>query len=310
MTGVLLALAAAMLPVFLIRGFLMFRDPGGVASEGGRLLGSAQEEQLSPFRAAEARLAAGPGRKLAARLDPSAITWLDRRLDYAGRPDGDTVESLLAAQLLWGFLGLLLGLTSYVALGSVVILVAVVLGMLVVPGANLISEGRSRQARMERELPEFLDVLAVVMRAGLSYRAALHRVTNELSGPVSAELREALGEMELGSSRRDAFSRIQRRTSAPGLHRFIVAQTQAEELGVPLAEAINSLAKEMRRRYDQALRRWAARQASIIDLFNVSFMLIGCVVAVVVMILYGGGLLGEGGVFSNGLGGLTQLGGG
>ena len=40
-----------------------------------------------------------------------------------------------------------------------------------------------RQERIERELPDFLDILAVTVRAGLGYRLALARVAEALEGP-------------------------------------------------------------------------------------------------------------------------------
>ena len=44
------------------------------------------------------------------------------------------------------------------------------------PDIWLARQGRLRQERIERDLPDFLDILAVTVRAGLGYRAALGRV--------------------------------------------------------------------------------------------------------------------------------------
>ena len=93
------------------------------------------------------------------------------------------------------------------------------------------------------------------MRAGLGYRAALGRVAEELGGPISEEMLTALRQMELGASRRQAFLALRERSTSESLASFIAAQLQAEELGVPLSEALNDIAEDMRRTAHQNARR-------------------------------------------------------
>ena len=73
------------------------------------------------------------------------------------------------------------------------------------PTSGSAREGRLRQERIERDLPDFLDILAVTVRAGLGYRPALLRVAEALGGPVGEEVLTALRQMDLGANRRDAF---------------------------------------------------------------------------------------------------------
>ena len=98
------------------------------------------------------------------------------------------------------------------------------------PDVWLAREGRLRQERIERDLPDFLDILAVTVRAGLGYRAALGRVAEELGGPISEEMLTALRQMELGASRRQAFLALRERSTSESLASFVAAQLQAEEL--------------------------------------------------------------------------------
>ena len=87
------------------------------------------------------------------------------------------------------------------------------------PDVWLAREGRLRQERIERDLPDFLDILAVTVRAGLGYRAALGRVAEELGGPISEEMLTALRQMELGASRRQAFLALRERSTSESLPR-------------------------------------------------------------------------------------------
>ncbi len=126
--------------------------------------------------------------------------------------------------------------------------------------------GRLRQERIERDLPDFLDILAVTVRAGLGYRLSLARVAESLGGPVGEEMLIALRQMELGASRRAAFEALRERNASEQLSSFVAAQLQAEELGVPLSEALNDIAGDMRRAAHQAARRRAARAAPRVSL--------------------------------------------
>ena len=73
--------------------------------------------------------------------------------------------------------------------------------------------GRLRQDRLERDMPDFIDILAITVRAGTGYRAALHRVAMSLSGPAAEEILATLQQMDLGATRFCASTRdLARRT--------------------------------------------------------------------------------------------------
>ena len=90
---------------------------------------------------------------------------------------------------------------------------------------------------------------------------ALQRVAEALGGPVGEEMLTALRQMELGATRREAFLALRARNDSESLSTFVGAQLQAEELGVPLSEALNDIAQDMRRAAAQDARRRAARAA-------------------------------------------------
>ncbi len=102
------------------------------------------------------------------------------------------------------------------------------------------------------------------MRAGLGYRYALRRVAESLGGPVGEEMLTVLRQIDLGQDRRDAFLALRERNESDSLKSFVAAQLQAEELGVPLSEALNDIAIDMRRMANQkpAATRSAPARAS------------------------------------------------
>ena len=107
--------------------------------------------------------------------------------------------------------------------------------------------GRLRQEAIERDLPDFLDILAVSVRAGLGYRYALRRVAESLGGPVGEEMLTVLRQIDLGATAATRSWPCASATSSESLKSFVGAQLQAEELGVPLSEALNDIAPDMRR---------------------------------------------------------------
>ena len=145
--------------------------------------------------------------------------------------------------------------------------------------------GRLRQERIERDLPDFLDILAVTVRAGLGYRLALARVVRGARRARSA--RRCWSRCARWSSARaaaSAFEALRDRNASEQLSSFVAAQLQAEELGVPLSEALNDIAADMRRAAHQAARRRAARAAPRVSLVVTSLIVPGTMILIVVAI--------------------------
>lgn len=154
---------------------------------------------------------------------------------------------------------------------------------------RLRSLATARQARIERDLPDYLDVLVVTVGAGLKFRAALRRVGEHVDSPVAEEFRIALQQLDVGASRRDAFEGIRDRTDSPSLNRFVGALLQAEELGAPLTDAMASIAADMRRAFAQRVRKQAAQAVPKVTL--VATMLLMPASA---LLLVGGLFIGSG----------------
>jgi tight adherence protein C len=106
----------------------------------------------------------------------------------------------------------------------------------------------------------------VTVSAGLSFRGALDRVSSSSEGPLAEEMRSVLREMDIGVSRRRAFTNLRDRNDAEALGSFVTAVLQAEELGVPLSQALIEIAAEIRRGFAQETRRRAARAGPKVSL--------------------------------------------
>jgi tight adherence protein C len=265
----------------------MLRDEGPVERLGGRVGGIRERERRSVLARLVNDLAGRLGPRLAPSLRSTRRTALEMRIDYAGRPV--TVQRFVGIK---GALALLLGL----GVGGLLLLLGaspVFLLLLAAigwwgPDVWLGRAGRLRQEAIERSLPDFLDILAVSVRAGLGYRLALRRVSEALEGPVSEEMLTVLRQMELGQDRREAFLALRERNKSESLKSFVAAQLQAEELGVPLAEALNDIADDMRRIAYQNARRQAQRASPRVSLIVTTLIVPGAVILILLSVYFAG----------------------
>lgn len=204
---------------------------------------------------------------------------LDQSIRRAGRPDGVTVTTFVRRQAGSVVLGLLLLLLF--SLSGQVLFGAIFCAMFVLwMRVWLISAAQARQRQLDRELPDFLDVLGVTVVAGLGFRQALERVCDFHEGALAEEMRRSLREMGLGMSRRQTFEGLRERTSSAAVGSFVTALLQAEELGVPLADAIDSIARDTRREHAERVRQKAARAAPMVSLVMIFTVLPGAILLI------------------------------
>ncbi len=226
---------------------------------------------------------------LAGTMGAQRLDRTRQRIQQAGNPDGLTLQAHLErkARLLaiFGAGALVLTLRGQWLLGLVA--VAAAWGL---PELSLRSARRERQAAIDRDLPDFLDVLAVTVSAGLSFRAALERVAARYEGPLADEIIHTLRQMDVGEARRTAFERLRRRNGSEALDQFVVALLQAEELGTPLTEALDQIAVEMRRATAQRARQQASRTSPRVALVVTIIMVPGALVLLVVSLLLSSGV--------------------
>lgn len=293
MTPLLAGALAALFAAVGLLGVPMVLDRGPLERLAGRAgAGPARRSSLI------SRVVGGLAARLGPRVAPSIRTRqrerIAHRLDLAGRPGGMTVQRFIGLKAaLAALLGGLLALLALLGSSPLLLVLALVTGWFG-PDVWLAREARLRQERIERDLPDFLDILAVTVRAGLGYRAALARVAESLGGPISEEMLTALRQMELGASRRQAFLALRERSSSESLSAFVAAQLQAEELGVPLSEALNDIAEDMRRTAHQNARRRASRAAPRVSLIVTTLIVPGAMILILVSLLLGSDLSDSG----------------
>ncbi|MEV4939707.1 DUF5936 domain-containing protein [Streptomyces zaomyceticus] len=217
-------------------------------------------------------------------MGPGNVARYRRRIDLAGNPGGLTIDRYAARRAVYGFLGAGGGLLLLLR-GQLVVAILLFAFAALWTEVGIWSAIRIRKDMIDRTLPDFLDVLAVVVGAGLGFRQALDRVARRYAGPWADELRITLRQMDLGVSRRQAFAELRHRNDSEQVAMFVTAIQQGEELGAPIVDTLIALAKDIRRSDAQNARRKAARAVPKATMMITTFMVPAT------MILLGTGLL-------------------
>ncbi len=107
---------------------------------------------------------------------------------------------------------------------------------------------KDRKVKIQKALPDLLDMLSSTVQAGLAFNAALATAQEIAVGPLGEELKAVLSEVRLGRSRSDALKSMAMRVRQEQLATTVTAIVQAERLGSNLAQVLEELAEEVRNR--------------------------------------------------------------
>ena len=140
------------------------------------------------------------------------------------------------------------------------------------PGFIIQQKAESRLYRIDRNMPELIDLLVVTVEAGLSLSAALQLAGDRMKGPLGDELRIVLQEQRMGLTPVQALENMVGRCPTPAVESFARAMMQGQALGVSVGAILRSLAIEMRKRR-RAQAEQQAQKAPIKMLFPLVFMI-------------------------------------
>ena len=188
------------------------------------------------------------GRRLTGKDAPDRIR---HKLDLAGNPHGWNVDRVVGGKVVGAAAGPLIGLAVALMLGmgtSARIGVAVIAGIVGWFGPNLYlyQKGYDRSLKMQRELPDAIDLLTISVEAGLGFDAALQQVAIKTEGPLADEFSRVLREMRIGSGRSGSLRAMAERTNVPELKTFVAAMVQADAFGIPIGQVLRIQSIEIR----------------------------------------------------------------
>lgn len=134
---------------------------------------------------------------------------------------------------------------------------------------------------IEDELPQFLRLMSITIRGGLSTNTALEEIVKRMPrGPLTTELSQVVQEMDLGLSRREALENWAKRVNSSQVTFLVQSWLQSEELGTEPSEVLNFLADQL---YDRKVRsvESEALQAGVKITIPLAFLIFPAVIIVI-----------------------------
>jgi len=226
--------------------------------------------------------------RMGRRQEGGMIARIDAKLEKAGYPGGlrgaDWVGVKILAAIAFAVIGLLLGLLvtgGQIVMALLFLLVGGALGYMA-PEFWLGRKIRARSMAMTLQLPDALDLLTISVEAGLGFDAALAKVVEKMEGPLVDEFRQALAEVRMGRTRREALRDLATRADAQPVSNFIGAIVQAEQLGVPIAKVLQIQSNQLR-----IERRQRAEEAAAKAPVKMLFPMVGCIFPTIFIVILG-----------------------
>lgn len=276
--GAVPGLVVAFAIMLFTRGYrLLTTEPELDLDDAESLYLIAESEERAKKSSLLDRLGLRMARHLRALLPTAVIGWLQGQVDVAGRADGLDVDVVLTKVARWLVIMTPVALV-FVLQGNLLLILLCAIVPVILPLAGLSGTAARRREQIDRDLPDFLDVLAVTVSAGLGFRTALSIVAERFGGPLAVEVQTALNQVANGATMRSAFTSMRDRTKSESVDEFVTAYLQAEELGAPLVDTLNQIALDMRRSNAQRLRQQAGRTEPRVSLVMTMVLVPGTLV--------------------------------
>lgn len=220
---------------------------------------------------------------------PSALyaaTNPEAALREAGGPYDLSLEDIKGLKTMACISGAITALVLAVVMGLVSqALVFMALGCVLgffIPDIWLRQMAAKKREEIITALPMVIDLLAILIEAGLGFDVALKRVSERIGGPFGREIDRALKAMEMGASRREALTKFALDSEVHDVEVFVHAVLQGIEHGTPLSAVLQAQSEDMRAKTKFRIEELASK-APIKMLVPLMFLIMPALIIVVLV---------------------------
>lgn len=250
MDNTTLVIAVALLLVLVVTGMIAFLVSGGRSSQKKRMMNVIRGESIDE----KGKTAAAKDNRremLAKKLkenDPEVEQKkksINAMLQQAGLSisvkqywlfSAICCVVLTAAVYLWGKGPFVIGMTA-------------IIGFFGLPRYILKKKIKKRQKKFMAELPDALDAIVRLLRAGMPVSEAIKMVAREFTGPIGDEMGRIFDQQKIGVSLPDAVQDCARRMPLAEVQMFATAVTIQAQTGSSLSEILEGLSRVIRARF-------------------------------------------------------------
>lgn len=177
------------------------------------------------------------------------------------RKDYDT-NHFIASQMIPAFITtacsyLLLVVILNMSIAFVLVLAALAFA---IPAIRLHDISARRFKSCNRDLPFFIDYMALAMGAGLDFNKSLDRIIEDApKSPLSDEFRNIQRNLRLGMSRADALLELENRMQSPVIKLFVQTMVQALEMGTDVGQTLSVISETLSQKRFQIAEEMAGK---------------------------------------------------
>lgn len=178
-----------------------------------------------------------------------AVKEYNKKLLWAGSPYGLKGEEVYLAKIILGFLPpVIIPVVVLLGGGGLTTMMLAFSGLLFyfAPDMWLSNKIQTRHRAISKQLLTFVDTLAICSDAGLNLNEAIKRTVEFMPGALGDEFRRFHSDTEAGASRSEALNTLASRVGIEDLSNLVLAITQAEKYGTPVANILREQVKLMR----------------------------------------------------------------
>ncbi len=196
---------------------------------------------------------------------------VQKKLKQSGLADKFNPNLIIGYQLLMAIAAILVSVLLLSIYNVILLLLFGICGW-VAPILWLDGKVKKRQKEIFRQLPDSLDILTLLVEAGLDFGAAFNKLIEHETGPLINEFYLAQQEIKLGKNRHKALSDMALRVENKHLTSVVTSIVQSMQTGTSLAPTLRVLSDEFRVQRTQVAEEMGAR-APVKMLFPMLFFI-------------------------------------
>ena len=185
-------------------------------------------------------------------------TEIKTNLDILGDPSNKMDAFTFIGIQFLSSLGVIILCALLLDIYNIVLLAALGFGGFIIPLFLNRDKVKARHKTIFRQLPDVLDMLTLMIEAGLDFNSALGKIIESEKGPLINEFAITQQEVRLGKSRADAFLGMMERIKYTPLNTVINSISLAIRTGGSLAPTLRALSVQFRTERSQLAEKMAA----------------------------------------------------
>lgn len=199
---------------------------------------------------------------------------VERKIMVGGLSGELNVDEFIGLQILWSLLfPLLIGLLEFslqLGIPWMGFLLFMPVGFYL-PIMHAKAEKTTREVSVRKNMPFFIDLLALSVEAGMDFFAAIQMIVDKsrTENVLAQEFQLVLRDIKLGSSKAQSLRGVAERLDMPEITSFVTVLIDSEATGSPISKVLKDQSEQMRlERFVQAEKAGAnAQQMLMMPIF-------------------------------------------